>query len=183
MKKAILALSAALAIGGILPGCGAGNAAYNNPNTPRNVTYRNNPNTAYPYQPENVNMDTNRQDRTNYPNERRLAKKIADRANTVKGVGSAYAVVSRNNVLVGAVPANTHANNSGLASKVRDAIKPLAGNRTVYVTTDNRYIQRIKTDAANFNAGKGTREVRSDIVGIIDDLSRALKRPFQNNSK
>lgn len=184
MKKAVLALSAILTIGGILPGCGAYNSAYNNPNAPRNVTYRNNPNTTYPVNPNyNTTEQTYRTDRNGYRNDRLLAKKIADKANAVSGVSNAYVVVNNGNVLVGIVPDKTVTNTGALTNKVKAAVRPLTGNRTIYVTTDNRYIQRIRRAATNFNTGKGMREVSADITGIIDDLARALKRPFQNNSK
>ncbi|WP_010630320.1 YhcN/YlaJ family sporulation lipoprotein [Sporolactobacillus vineae] len=187
MKRAVLALSAVLTFGSILPGCGYGNAAYNNPNPPRNVSYQPNPNMTNPgnpYVPNNVTNENYRvAGQNNYRSDRRLVKKIADLANGVPGVSRAYTVVNANNVAVGVVPEKGQKNLQTLRKKVTDTVKPEAGNRTVYVTTDRRYLGRVQTAAANFNAGKGLREVRTDITGIIDDLANALKRPFQNNSK
>jgi YhcN/YlaJ family sporulation lipoprotein len=183
----VLALSAVLTFGSILPGCGYGNAADNNPNPPRNVTYQTNPNATNPgnpYVPNNVTNENYRMAGQNgYRSDQRLAKKIADVANGVPGVSRAYTVVNANNVAVGIVPEKGQKNLRALRDKVTNTVKPEAGNRTVYVTTDRRYLGRVERASANFNTGKGLNEVRTDITGIIDDLAHALKRPFQNNSK
>lgn len=142
----------------------------------------NNPNATVPNTP---GTDLNATDQGNriYGQERSLAKKIADRANSVPGVDQAHAVVSRKNVAIGAVPEDADANRTDLENKIRSAVKPLTSGKKVYVTTDDRYVNRITTAETNFNAGKGMREVGADISGIINDLARALQRPFQNNSK
>lgn len=189
LKRAVLALGTVLTFGSILPGCGYGNAAYNNPNPPRNISYQPGPYGTNPYSanPNVPNTITNENYRTAgqnaYRSDRHLAKKIADLANGVPGVSRAYAVVNVNNVAVGIVPEKGQKDLQALREKVTDTVKPESGNRTVYVTTDRQYLGRVQTAAANFNAGKGVREARADITGIIDDLARALKRPFQNNTK
>lgn len=213
LKKVISALGIALAVSGILSGCRADHAAYYNPNAPRDVNYRvdnrynpnaanpnvanpnatnpnaanpntSNPNVTNPNPTGFTNMDqTNPYNRPGYKSDQSLAKKIADRANAVGGIARAHVVVTRDNVAIGAIPERGRTDMANLRKKIQSAVQPLVGNRTVYVSTDNRYVQRITAAETNFNAGKGAREVRSDIVGIIDDLSRAVKRPFQNNSK
>lgn len=188
------ALGIALAVSGILSGCRADNAAYYNPNAPRDVNYRMdnrynpnaavNPNPVTPAPTDFTNTNqTNPYDRVGYKSDRSLAKRIADKANTVNGIAQTHVVVTNANVVIGAVPDRGRTDTAKLRKEITSAVQPLAGNRTVYVSTDNRYVQRITAAETNFNAGKGMREVSADIVGIIDDLSRAVKRPFQNNTK
>nr|WP_290443477.1 YhcN/YlaJ family sporulation lipoprotein [Sporolactobacillus kofuensis] len=199
-------LGTVLTLSAFLAGCQADNAAYNRPGTPRDVNYRtgyNNPNgTGYnnpngmgynnpnangvpPTSPDytNFNGNGNQINRVSYTDQKRLAKRIADRANSVKGIKEAHVIVTGNNVAIGAIPEKGQNNYANLRKKVRLAVLPLAGDREVLVSTDKRYVKRITATEANFNAGKATREVRSDIVGIMDDLSKAIKRPFQNNTK
>lgn len=188
MKRAVLALGAVLTFGSIIPGCGYGNAA-NTPNPPRNISYQTGPYGTGPYSaspnvPNNItNNSYNMANQDVYRSDRRLAKKLADLANSVAGVQHAYVVVNSNNVAVGIVPEKGQKNLPALRKQVTDTVTPAAGNRTVYVTTDRRYLGRVQTAALNFNAGKGLKEARADITGIIDDLARALKRPFQKNTK
>ncbi|GAY78397.1 YhcN/YlaJ family sporulation lipoprotein [Sporolactobacillus inulinus] len=185
MKKAVLKLGTVLSLGAFLAGCQADNAANNNPNVaPRDVNYRtgyNNPNTAPDYTNFN-NPNGPRANQMNYGDQRRLAKRIADRAASVDGVDQAHVLVTGNTVAIGAVPEKND-DVANLRKQIRLQVKPLAGDREVLVSTDDRYVKRITATEADFNAGKGTREVRSDIVGIIDDLTNAVKRPFENNSR
>lgn len=186
-------MGSVLTLSGVLFGCQPDNAAYdNNRDGMRNVTFRtadqNDRNfTNDPGTPDNVNnnMAQDRsQGRPGYGQERRLAQRIAQRADAVPGVDRAHAIVSRNNVAVGVVPENAGTNNEDVEKKVRDAIKPITGDRQVYVTSDTRYVNRITTAETNFNAGRrGMREAGADITGIIDDLANALKRPFENNDR
>lgn len=189
MKKVVMTLGAVLTMTGVLAGCGA-NSAYQTPNGTQNVTYRTNstvPNTSYvpnanstvPYystQQPNIMQES-------YTTDKALSKQIADRAASISGVSKAHVVVSRNNVLIGLEADSTTTQLKALRKSVYLAVKPLAGGRHVYITTDRRYVTKITNLETRFNAGKGMREFRSDVTGIIDDLSRALKRPFQNNAK
>ncbi|WP_353948066.1 YhcN/YlaJ family sporulation lipoprotein [Sporolactobacillus sp. Y61] len=193
MKRTLLTMGSVLTLSGVLFGCQPDNAAYDkNRDGMRNVTFRtadqNDRNfTNDPGTPDNVNnnMAQDRsQGRPGYGQERRLAQRIAQRADAVPGVDRAHAIVSRNNVAVGVVPENAGTNNEDVEKKVRAAIKPITGDRRVYVTSDTRYVNRITTAETNFNAGRrGMREAGADITGIIDDLANALKRPFENNDR
>ncbi|MCO7126416.1 YhcN/YlaJ family sporulation lipoprotein [Sporolactobacillus shoreicorticis] len=191
MKKAIAKLGTVLTLSALLAGCQADNAAYNRPNAPRDVNYRtgyNNPNSnaVPPTAPDynNLSGDTNNQvNQLSYGDQKKLANRIADRAASVDGVDEAHVLVSGNNVAIGAVLDKGRNDRANLRKKIRLAVLPLAGGREVLVSTDSRYVKRITATEATFNAGKATREVRSDIVGIIDDLANAVKRPFENNSK
>ncbi|RYL93891.1 sporulation protein [Sporolactobacillus sp. THM7-4] len=189
MKKTILTLGTALALSGVLTGCNADRGAYNNnPNAPRNVTYR----TDDRYNPDYTNRQatdyrnpgTVRNDNVNngMRTNRSLAKRIADRANRVAGVDRTHVVVTPGRVLIGLDLAKG-VKKTNVDQDVRSAVRPLTGNRDVYVSSDIKLVRRITNVETNVNAGAGTREVRSDITGIIDDLSNAIKRPFQNNSK
>ncbi|MFT8318376.1 MAG: YhcN/YlaJ family sporulation lipoprotein [Sporolactobacillus sp.] len=183
MKKTVLALGAALTMSGVLAGCGSNNAAYENPNGTQNVTYRTHstaPNSTMPNAGNQINQVP-----TTYQmnSDKRLSKRIADQAAAVNGVKRAHVVVNNNNVLIG-LEADQSVNRLGaLRKSVHDAVKPLARHRHVYITTDRRYVTKITNLETRFNAGKGMNEFRSDVVGIINDLSNAVKRPFQNNSK
>jgi Sporulation lipoprotein YhcN/YlaJ (Spore_YhcN_YlaJ). len=185
----VLALGAVLTFGSILPGCGYGNTANSYPNPPRNISYQTgpygtNPYSANPNVPNNITNDSYKiANQNGYRSDRRLARKLADLADGVAGVQRAYVIVNSNNVAVGIVPEKAQKNLPALRKQVTDTIKPAVGNRTVYVTTDRRYLGRVQSAAGNFNAGKGLKEARADITGIIDDLAHALKRPFQNNTK
>ncbi|EST13679.1 YhcN/YlaJ family sporulation lipoprotein [Sporolactobacillus laevolacticus] len=188
MKKVIMTLGTVLTMSGLLAGCGANNAAYNRPTAPRNVNYQtgynypyNNPN-AVPA-PNYTGYNNNQVNQMSYQDERDLAKRIANRADSVSGVKKAHVLVNGNTVVVGAIPESGVTDKANLRKKVRLAVLPLAGNRQVLVSTDKRYLKRITATETTFNAGKATREARSDVVGIINDLSKALKRPFQNNTK
>lgn len=191
VKKAIAKLGTVLTLSALLAGCQADNAAYNRPNAPRDVNYRtgyNNPNSnaVPPTSPDysNLSGDTNNQvNQLSYGDQKKLANRIADRAASVDGVDEAHVLVSGNSVAIGAVPDKGQNDRANLRKKIRLAVLPLAGGREVLVSTDSRYVKRITATETTFNAGKATREVRSDIVGIIDDLTNAVKRPFENNSK
>mgnify|MGYP000331143293 CR=1 FL=1 len=185
MKKTLLGMGAALTLSGMLVGCGTyDNAATNRSNPQRaqqNVNYQPNaaqPPAGQPTTPDNAGMS---QPTGRYNADRRLARRVAAKADTVKGVDRAHVVVNGKNVLVGAV-ADKNTDRKQLGNQVKAAVRPLVGNRDVYVTTDRRYLNRITALEPNFNAGRGMREVSTDITGIIDDLSNALKRPFQNNT-
>ncbi|MDD9147681.1 YhcN/YlaJ family sporulation lipoprotein [Sporolactobacillus sp. CQH2019] len=193
MKKAMSALGIMLMATGIFSGCRADNAANYNPNAPRDINYRvdryssnaavtPNPITSAPTN-YNATTRTNPANHLNVQSDRKLAKKIANKAKTVKGIAQAHVIVTNDSVVIGAVPDRGRTDTAKLRKEIVSAVRSLAGKRSVYVSTDNRYVQRITAVEANFNAGKGMREARADVVGIIDDLSRAVKRPFQNNTK
>ncbi|MCL1630500.1 YhcN/YlaJ family sporulation lipoprotein [Sporolactobacillus sp. CPB3-1] len=188
MKKAMIKLGTVLSLSALLAGCQAGpnNAAYQRPNAPRDVTYRTN--NTNPNVPDYTNLNdnnanTNQINQVSDKDQRKLAKRIADRAASVDGVDKAHVLVTGNSVAIGAVPDKGQTDRANLRKKIRLSVLPLAGNREVLVSTDNRYVKRITAAETPINAGKATQEVRSDVVGIINDLANAVKRPFQNNSK
>ncbi|RYM06835.1 sporulation protein [Sporolactobacillus sp. THM7-7] len=204
MKRALLAFGTALTVSGVLTGCDLNNAA-NDPRSPRDVTYRTDDRFTDRDNRQNLTDRDNRQNLTNRENpdtvrdnrdnrngfqdnrtDRALAKRIADRANKVEGVDRSHVVATANRVLVGIDPKNGRAENANLDEEVRSAVQPMAGNRDVYVSSDINLVRRIADVEADINAnagGEGAREVRSDILGIIDDLTNAIRRPFENNTR
>lgn len=192
LKKTMLKLGTVLTFSALLAGCQADNAANNRPNAPRDVNYRtgyNNPNSNAipPTSPDYTNLNNgtgnNQVNQMSYGDQKRLAKTIADRASSVKGVDEAHVLVNGNTVAIGAVPEKGETNRANLRKRVRLEVLPIAGDREVLVSTDNRYVKRITATEANFNTNKAAREVRSDIEGIVKDLSNAVQRPFENNSR
>ncbi|MFT8362001.1 MAG: YhcN/YlaJ family sporulation lipoprotein [Sporolactobacillus sp.] len=184
MKKVVMTIGAALTLGGALTGCGA-NSAEQTPNAPQNVTYNTNstvPNSGNSYVPY-YSTQQPRIMQESYTTDKSLSKQIADRAAAINGVSKAHVVTSRNNVLIGIKADRTVTNYKHLRLSVYRAVKPMANGRHVYVTTDKNYVTKITDLETRFYAGKGLREFRTDVTGIINDLTHAAKRPFENNAK
>lgn len=198
MKKTLLTLCSALFLSGMLAGCNwdDDNNANNDNRQPRNVTYRADDqadrnerngdglNLVGPDNADNAG-DVNRNG-TTANQDRGLSKKIADRANKVDGVDRAHVVATDDRVLIGLDRAEAAGdNNANLDEEVRSAVQPLAGDRDVYVSSDENLVKRITDVEAdlNTNGNEGANEVRSDVLGIIDDLTKAIRRPFENNER
>ncbi|MDM5339243.1 YhcN/YlaJ family sporulation lipoprotein [Fictibacillus enclensis] len=115
-----------------------------------------------------------------------LAEKIRDRVNRMNNVDDAHVILNDNNVIVGI---DTSENNKkAVDHRVYREVKKLVPNRDVRVTTDDNLVNRIKNVDNNLQNGKTTREVSSDVKGIMSDIGKAgtdlgnaVKRPFENN--
>lgn len=201
MKKTIIAIGAALSMSGILAGCGAGNAATDHIHM-RDVGYYKNNSLNYkdarlqdvrnPRHADQFNQSVGR-DNNNVPPyteplsfnnaDNALARKIAARVDQIKGVKSSQAIVTRQQVIVGANVTNKAADTPKLHRQIKSAVKPYAAGRNIRITTDRRFVGRITKISGQLNAGKTWNEVQSDVKGISNDLAKAAKRPFQNNAK
>ncbi len=116
----------------------------------------------------------------------KLAERIANKVNDIRGVDDAHVILEDNNVIVGV---DTDENKKEeLTKKVRETTAKLAPNRDVKVVSDQKMVNRIENVDNNLRDGRAYTEVESDVRGISNDivnagsdLGNAIKRPFENN--
>ncbi|MFC4618135.1 YhcN/YlaJ family sporulation lipoprotein [Camelliibacillus cellulosilyticus] len=198
MKKTLLTLTTGLMAAGLLTGCGTANnndgtrtgmknvGYYTNHGTPRYRNPVNNNYNAANYPTENVRENINKQRVNNktiaYDTE--LSRRIASHVTRLSGVKDASVLVNGNTVIVGVTPKANVRNTQTLDEQVRTVAKGFARDKQIRVVTDRNIVRRIANVNARMDNGTaGTREIRSDIQGIINDIANAAKRPFQNNAR
>ncbi|MGC4375835.1 YhcN/YlaJ family sporulation lipoprotein [Fictibacillus sp. Mic-4] len=108
-----------------------------------------------------------------------LAKRITDKVTAMKDVNDAHVIITDNTVIVGYTP--KHIRNRTLDDKVHDAVKRMVPNRDVDVVSDKAVVNRIKNVDKRLRQGRPYNEVSSDVNAILNDITNAVKRPFQNN--
>ncbi|KZE67419.1 hypothetical protein AWM68_19445 [Fictibacillus phosphorivorans] len=116
----------------------------------------------------------------------KLAERIANKVNDIRGVDDAHVILEDNNVIVGV---DTDENKKEeLTKKVRETTADLAPNRDVKVVSDQKMVNRIENVDNDLRDGRAYTEVESDVRGISkdivnagSDLGNAIKRPFENN--
>ncbi len=184
MKKVFSGTVTALVVTGLLSGCGYSNnqGASNRPGTGmNNVGYYNN----QPGKPNQYNMNQPVAPKSNkgYTSQSQQAMLIRQRVNQINGINNAQVLTNKNNVVVGVNVSSTKLTSKDVEKKVKAAVKNVVKNKHIYVTTDPAMVTRITNVNNRLTNGSAGNEVRSDVKGIVNDLSDAVKRPFENNSK
>lgn len=116
----------------------------------------------------------------------KLAERIANKVNDIRGVDDAHVILEDNNVIVGVD--TDESKKEELTKKVRETTANLAPNRDVKVVSDQKMVNRIENVDNDLRDGRAYTEVESDVRGISkdivnagSDLGNAIKRPFENN--
>lgn len=116
----------------------------------------------------------------------KLAERIANKVNDIRGIDDAHVILEDNNVIVGVDTDETKKDE--LTGKVRETVAKMAPNRDVQVVTDQNMFNRIENVDDDLRDGRAFTEVESDVRGIGNDIVRAgnnlgdaIKRPFENN--
>lgn len=112
------------------------------------------------------------------------AQQIQDQVEGLDGVDDARVIVNGDDVLIGIDTVGTE-NKERLEKRIEKQVKNMLNSdnevKNVYVTTDKEHLgnmERINNDLQN---GMGLDEVGDTISDMIQDISNAAQRPFQNN--
>ncbi|MFT8871506.1 MAG: YhcN/YlaJ family sporulation lipoprotein [Sporolactobacillus sp.] len=182
MKKTILTVGGILILSGMLGGCTANDAAEHQSQHIQHVNYRGTSsiiNQNYAGNATNSNTLSNNR----FVDYQKHATVIADRATKTSGVNHAYVVVSMNNVLIGLQADRSVVHLKELRKAVRRSVKPIAGKRHIYVTTDARYVSQINDLQKQLTSKRGWQNLRGNANRTVDDLARLIAHPFQHASR
>ncbi|MGC5325559.1 YhcN/YlaJ family sporulation lipoprotein [Brevibacillus sp. SYSU BS000544] len=123
-----------------------------------------------------------------------LAKKVAQAADNVPGVDGATSVVRGNEVVVGIntrVSNTTATQQTVIERQVHSAVRAIAPNHHIRVTSDATMVTRIRTLASNITGygkemttgpntvGANLANAGNDFMALVRDLGRTATAPFR----
>ncbi|WP_078545379.1 YhcN/YlaJ family sporulation lipoprotein [Litchfieldia alkalitelluris] len=115
---------------------------------------------------------------TNYNGD--LADRIVERAERVKNVDDAHAVVMGDDVVV-AIDTNDN-NDKNVTNEVEDSIKSLTKNKDVRVITDEATFTRVRDINNDMRTGHTTPDtINEDLGDLFENIGQTIRRPFSNN--
>ncbi|MCA0986198.1 YhcN/YlaJ family sporulation lipoprotein [Guptibacillus algicola] len=109
----------------------------------------------------------------------KLSQRLASRVKKLKSVEDARVIVYGDQIMVG-VETNSN-DRDAVKDQVRSEVAKLAKQKNVSVSTDKDVVNRMGSVDDRLENGDGFEEVQADVNGILNDISSAVQRPFQNN--
>ncbi|SDH56813.1 sporulation lipoprotein, YhcN/YlaJ family [Alteribacillus persepolensis] len=131
----------------------------------------------------NVNDGNQMNDRTgNQGNNQQEAEEIANKVENIDGVDDSRVIVRDNDILIGVDTYEDGEKADRMADKIKRQVEKNAGDgKNVYVTTDEEQYGNIQEIDNNLQNGMGLNEAGDTINAMIEDLSNAAQRPFENS--
>ncbi|WP_165763715.1 YhcN/YlaJ family sporulation lipoprotein [Halalkalibacter urbisdiaboli] len=109
----------------------------------------------------------------------RTAQQIVSRVQNMNGVDDVRVIVHGNDVVVGIDSDNNNAQQ--VEQKVERKVKGLVKGKDVHVVTDNDTVGQIRTMDDRLRTGAAFEEVGATFNDMINDLARAVQRPFERS--
>ncbi|WP_270179431.1 YhcN/YlaJ family sporulation lipoprotein [Alkalihalobacillus sp. CinArs1] len=119
----------------------------------------------------------NGEDYSGYDNN--LSQRLSDRIEKLKTVEDARVIVYGDQIMIG-VETNRD-DREAVKDQVRSEVAKLAKQKNVSISTDKDVVNRMGRVDDRLENGDGFEEVQADVNGILNDISSAVQRPFQNN--
>ncbi|WP_026689087.1 YhcN/YlaJ family sporulation lipoprotein [Alteribacter aurantiacus] len=106
------------------------------------------------------------------------ARRIANRVEDMDNVDDCRVIVNGNDVVVGL---DTHGDSQRTEQKVRKLVSNMDDDFDVYVVTDREQLDQVRTMDDRLRAGEPFEEVGATFNDMVQDLGRAIQRPFQRS--
>ncbi|SDI75711.1 YhcN/YlaJ family sporulation lipoprotein [Alteribacillus bidgolensis] len=115
-------------------------------------------------------------------NNQQTAEEISSEVEDLNGVDDARVIVRDQDVLIGIDTYEDEEKADKLAEKIKAEVEEdLDENKNVYVTTDEEQYGNIQEIDNNLQNGMGLDEAGDTINSMIEDLSNAAQRPFEDS--
>ncbi|RSL34393.1 hypothetical protein D7Z54_04345 [Salibacterium salarium] len=109
-------------------------------------------------------------------------EEIENKVESMEGVDDARAIVKGNDILVGIDTPEEDKQAEELTTKIKEKVQKIVDNdRQVYVTFDEEQFGNIQEIGDNIQNGEGLDEAGDTINSMIEDLSNAAQRPFEDS--
>lgn len=106
------------------------------------------------------------------------AQHVANRVQRINGVEDCRVIVDDNHIVVGV---ETNQNTNQVQQQVEQAVQKMAENKQVRVVTDEDRVNRIRTMDDRLRTGTAFDEVAATFTDMVNDLGRAVQRPFERS--
>jgi len=110
-----------------------------------------------------------------------LANKIVQRAEKIKNVDDAHAVVMGDNIVI-AIDTNDK-NDRDVNNQVRNAVESLTKGKDVRVVSDEATYSRVRDLDNNIRNGRTTDTINADFEDLFENIGETIRRPFQTNNR
>jgi spore cortex protein len=108
----------------------------------------------------------------------KTAQQLANRVDDIEGVEDCRVIVHENDVVVGV---QTDSNNEKIKNRVQKVVQQQVEGKDVRVVTDKNTVGRIRTMDDELRTGAAFNEVGATFNDMLQDLGRAVQRPFERS--
>ncbi|OLS36603.1 hypothetical protein BTR22_11260 [Alkalihalophilus pseudofirmus] len=108
----------------------------------------------------------------------KTAQQLANRVDDIEGVEDCRVIVHENDVVVGV---QTDADNEKIKKRVQNVVEKSVDGKAVRVVTDKNTVGRIRTMDDQLRTGAAFDEVGATFNNMLQDLGRAVQRPFERS--